>query len=365
MPGIIVHEWLEPYGGAENVVDRFAALFPDAPIQALWNDAPHRFTEERVSETWLARTALRRSKALSLPVLPATWRRLPARDAEWILCSSHLFAHHARFAGPARDAPKYVYVHTPARYIWNPELDDRGSHPIVRSASRALRALDRSRAAEATSIVANSAAVRERIREHWDVDADVLYPPVDVQAFGSAPVLTPADEAVLASLPSEYLLGASRFVPYKQLDTVIRAGAAVGLPVVLAGDGPDRDRLQALGEELGARVYFVLRPRRELLKALYRTCIAYVFPAVEDFGIMPVEAMAAGAPVIGRREGGVAETVADGVSGALLEEFDSVGIRAALDRVADLDRALVRARADLFTAEVFDRRVRQWLPSST
>ena len=363
MPGMIVHEWLEPFGGAENVVDRFAALYPDAPIQALWNDAPNRYADGRVAESWVARTPLRKHKALALPFLPQTWRSLPARDIDWIVCSSHLFAHHARFAGPAREAPKYVYVHTPARYLWNPEIDDRGRNLAVKLLSPALRHIDHKRAAEATSIVGNSKAVRDRIREHWDVDAGVLYPPVDVQDFRTDPELNDDDMRVLASLPSEYLLGASRFVPYKQLHTVVRAGAASGLPVVLAGDGPDRELLRALAEQLGVRVHFVIHPRRELLKELYRRAVAYVFPAVEDFGIMPVEAMASGAPVIGRRVGGVAETVADGVSGALIDNFEGSEFRSALEIATSLDREQVRARADLFDATVFDRKVRDWLPS--
>ncbi|WP_336648673.1 glycosyltransferase [Microbacterium sp. MMO-10] len=366
MTGIIVHEWLERFGGAENVVDRFAALYPQAPIQALWNDAPGRFDPARVHETWLARTPLRRRKALALPFQPSTWRHLGSADADWIVCSSHLFAHHARFAGTARDAPKHVYVHTPARYIWNPELDDRGRSAAVRAAAPALRAIDRSRAEEAASMMANSEAVRERIREHWGVDAGVIHPPVDVVGLRDPAPLSSAESAVLDGLPSEFLLGASRFVPYKRLDTVVRAGAAAGLPVVLAGGGPERDALVALAAERGVRIVLVDSPSRALLAELYRRSIAYVFPAVEDFGIMPVEAMATGTPVIGRTTGGVSESVQDGVSGVLIEDldaFEGAEFRAALDRVAALDRSAVAARALRFDTAEFDRAVREWLPA--
>lgn len=362
MSGIIVHEWLEKFGGAENVIDRFAAMFPDAPIQALWNDAPGRFAPERVSETWLARTPLRDRKALALPLLPHTWRSLPARDADWILCSSHLFAHHARFRGAARDAAKYLYVHTPARYIWNPELDARGRSLPVRLAAPMLRTIDRRRAQEATAIVGNSTAVRDRIREHWGVDAGVIYPPTEVALFSAEPVLDDAERALLDGVPSEFILGASRFVKYKQLDTVVRAGAAAGLPIVLAGGGPERENLLRLGAELGARLHLVESPSRDLLKALYRRSIAFVFPAIEDFGIMPVEAMATGTPVIGRTTGGVSETVLDGVSGALIEDFEGDEFRQAIDRVRSLDRAGVQARAWEFDAAVFEQRIRDWLP---
>lgn len=363
MTGAIVHEWLERFGGAENVVERLTGLFPDARLHALWNDAPDRFPPEGVSETWLARTPLRRRKALALPLEPLTWRHLGPSEAEWVLCSSHLFAHHARFSGPARRAPKYVYVHTPARYIWSPELDERGRSLPVRMASPPLRSVDRRRAHEAHSVVANSEAVRERIQRHWGVDAGVIHPPVEVDRFTGEYELDEPDAAALAALPSEYLLGASRFVSYKRLDLVIRSGVAAGLPVVLAGDGPERDALARLAADLGAQVHFVSRPSHALLVALFRRSVAFVFPAVEDFGIMPVEAMATGTPVIARDVGGTAETVLDGVSGALVPDFSETRVREAVDRVRGLPADGIVARARQFDATVFDRRIREWLPA--
>lgn len=364
MTGAIVHEWLERFGGAENVVERLTGLYPDARVHALWNDAPDRFPASGVSETWLARTPLRRRKALALPLEPATWRFLGQSDADWILCSSHLFAHHARFSGPARHAPKFVYAHTPARYIWSPELDARGRSLPVRIAAPPLRSVDRRRAAESHAIAANSAAVRDRIRQHWRVDAEVIHPPVDVDAFTGEHALDEPDSAALAALPSEYLLGASRFVSYKRLDLVIRAGRAAGLPVVLAGDGPERDNLVHLARELGVEMHLVSRPSHALLVALFRRSVAFVFPAIEDFGIMPVEAMATGTPVIARDVGGTAETVLNGVSGALVGDFDDATVREAVNRVRELDPAAIVARAREFDAAVFDRRMREWLPSS-
>ena len=118
--GVLVHEWLAPRGGSENVFESLTRIFPDAARYCLWNDSDGRFTVD--GETWLARTPLRGHKAAALPLMPLAWRTLPDVDAEWILTSSHLFAHHARFGGVARHAPKLVYAHTPARYIWTPEL---------------------------------------------------------------------------------------------------------------------------------------------------------------------------------------------------------------------------------------------------
>lgn len=365
MSGVLVHEWLSVRGGSENVLVELARIFPDAPIAALWDDAPERFVEGRVTETWLARTPLRHHKAMALPFMPSTWRHLPSSDAEWVLCSSHLFAHHARFAGPARDAPKYVYTHTPARYIWTPELDMRGDNRIARAVSRPLQELDRKRAQEAHSIAVNSSFVAERVARVWGRDSTVIYPAVSVANFvtDSQDALTAEEASILDALPTTFILGASRFVPYKRLDVAIEAGVASDLPVVIAGDGPDEERLRALAGEHRGRVTFINHPSSAMLSQLYRRALVLVFPAIEDFGIMPVEAMAAGTPVIANAIGGAAESVVDGVTGALLETFDSASLREAVVRASSLDAAACTARAWEYDVGVFDSRIRSWIGS--
>lgn len=363
MAGIIVHEWLARHGGSENVVEEIALTFPDAQIQSLWNDAPGRFPPTRVSETWLARTPLRKSKAMALPFMPLTWQHLGSSDAEWILCSSHLFAHHARFSGPARHAPKFVYAHTPARYIWSPELDARGKGAAVRVAAKPLQRIDFRRSQDATSIAANSHFVSQRIKAAWHRESEVIYPPVNVGDFAvdPAPDLTPEEEAILDSLPSDFVLGASRFIPYKRLDLVIALGVASDVHVVLAGDGPSLLELRALAEEHPGQVTFVSRPSRPLLSALYRRALAYVFPAIEDFGIMPVEAMATGAPVIARATGGAAESVIHGVTGALLEDFTGQAAREALTLAVAAKAQDSIDRAWSFDRAVFHQKLLGWV----
>lgn len=365
MTGVIVHDWLEENdkggGGSVRVVAHLAAMFPDAPVFTLWNDDHARFPQERVTESWLARTPLRNSKALAVPLMDAAWRTLPRLDADWILCSSHAFAHHARFAGPARNAPKFVYVHSPARYIWAPSIDKRGGSAAVRLVAPPLRWLDRSRAKEAHSIAANSQFVKRRVEDTWRRDAEVIYPPTNLERFTRMPMLTEAEEALLGSLPEVFLLGASRFIEYKRLDLVISAGAAADLPVVLAGHGPYEANLRALAETSSTPVTFVNSPSDELLHALYRGALAFVFPAIEDFGLMPIEAMAAGTPVIGPNKGGVAETVADGRSGFLLDDFTPESLRTAIAHVTSLDRNAVVAQAHRFGEEEFKASIQKWV----
>lgn len=367
MPGLIVHEWIEQYGGAEKVAEELAAIFPDAAIACLWDDYPERFAGRSVTESWLARTPLRRRKSLALPFTLPIWRSLRvAERPDWMLCSSHLFSHHARLAGPGDPVPKYVYAYTPARYLWNPELDHRGNSMAVRAVSKPLQAIDRARAKEATSIAAVSNYVRKRIQNTWLRDCEVIHPPVDVDYYrtSKAEFLTSSEADLLESLPETFVLGASRFVPYKRLDLAVAFGKANQVPVVLAGSGPGEAALRALAESSNVPVHFVIRPSQPLLRELLAKAWVFVFPPVEDFGIMPVEANAAGTPVVASTSGGASESVDEGVSGLLLESFSGSEMRAAADAVDSiLPQHCLKATAK-FDRSVFHSAIRSWVTSS-
>ena len=365
MAGVLVHEWIAQDGGSENVLQAMTEAFPDAEIRCLWNDSTGRFDPARVSESWLARTPLRRHKALALSLMPATWRMLRDRDYDWALISSHAFAHHAHFRGAPDGFRRMVYVHTPARYVWTREFDARGNNPLARLVSHALRPLDRHRAREGAEFAANSAFVRRRIHDAWGVDTRVIHPPVNVERIQSVPdwtqELSPAERTELEALPDGFVLGASRFIPYKRLQDVIAVGEVTGRPVVLAGRGPSRPELESAAAAAKVPVRFVHAPSEALLYALYQRTALFAFPAVEDFGIMPVEAMAAGAAVLGQSEGGVAESVVPGVTGALIR-FDSpdemregAAVALATARSDRLDRAKE------FTAARFRGEIAAWV----
>lgn len=365
MSGIIVHEWLSPAGGSENVFEVIARTFPDAERWCLWNDAGERF--QPVNETVLARTPLRGNKAAALPFMPSVWRHLPARDADWVLTSSHLFAHHARFGGPAREAPKLVYAHTPARYIWVPELDGRGGSLPARAIAASLKPLDRRRAQEPTAIAANSRFIADRIADTWQRDAEVIYPPVSVDRFMREQHLTDAEQAQLDALPDDFVLGFSRFVPYKRLEAAIDAGRVADLPVVLAGSGPDEDRLREIAERTyPGRVTFVHHPSNALLIAILRRAALLVFAPIEDFGIIPVEAMAAGTPVLANAIGGAVESVIDGVTGAHVHEWRSdAELRSAVERATTASSQACVDRAAEFGVDVFERRIAEFVDRHT
>ena len=365
MAGVIVHEWIARTGGSENVLTAIAGRFPDADVLCLWNEDPDRFDESRVRESWLARTPLRGRKALSMPFMPLVWRNLTAhKEYDWLLSSSHAFAHQARF----RDLPhlrKFVYVHTPARYIWAPQLDPRGSSAVVRGVAPFFRALDRTFAQDDSVLAANSDYVRGRIADSWSRDAVVIYPPVEVGLIQSVDDWTAAlsaeEGAIIDSLPETFILGASRFVSYKRLDLVIAAGEASDVPVVLAGAGPEESRLRDLAQTARVPVVFIRSPSDALLYALYSRALVYIFPPVEDFGIMPVEAMAAGARVIVNTIGGAKESVADGITGFHLENFGGADAKAAIEKASSLDRVASRARARAFSTGAFELGLADWM----
>jgi glycosyltransferase involved in cell wall biosynthesis len=337
LTGALIHEWLEPSGGAEKVLDAFASMFPHSDMYVLWNDDPRRYPDHQVYESWLSRTPLRHHKAASIPFLLPTWRTLRSSEKyDWLLISSHLFSHHARFLGVNRDIPKYVYAHTPARYIWTPELDQRGSSPIMRAASSALKPIDRQRAQEAYKIAANSNFVKERIENTWGREATVIYPPVNIEMIQSvsnwADSLVAKDAATYEMLPNEFVLCASRFVPYKRLDWAILAADRNDIPVVVAGSGPELSHLKEVADTVRVPVTFVLAPSTPLLYVLYQRALAYIFPAIEDFGIMPVEAQALGTPVVTTCIGGATETHIEGVTGWSAGDDSVIGLAQALAR---------------------------------
>lgn len=362
MTGLLVQDWIERVGGAEQVFRGMRRTFPQAECLALWNDQRASGAGPKIHETVLRYLPRRGRKALSVPLAPWIWRHsLATRGGfDWLLVSSHSFAHHVRVPP---DTVKLVYAHTPARYLWVPELDRRGKVPLARVVTPALRHLDRSRSTEAAAIAVNSRYIRDRVRDSWARDSTVIYPPVRVefiQESARSHSLTPAEEALCAALPAEFILGASRFVPYKRLDLVISAGEISGLPVVLAGGGPMAESIRQQARDASVPVTIVPSPSDALLFWLYEHTLTFVFPPVEDFGIMPVEAAASGAPVVVNRVGGARETIVPGRTGAAVD-FDSLSdVRRGLETALGCDRTAAMENAMRFSEDAFQKNLRDW-----
>ncbi len=245
-------------------------------------------------------------------------------------------------------------------------MDPRGHSRLARVVAPYLRRQDLAASRFSGDLAANSNFVRDRIRECWDRDSAVLYPPVQVNAIAAvgdwSHRLSPDETQVFQNLPKTFVLGASRLVAYKRLDQVIKFGAKVGIPVVIAGSGPEAAKLKLQAEAADTSVTFVGKVSDAMLYALYQRALALVFPAIEDFGIMPVEAMAVGTPVIGPMTGGVAETVVDGVSGWRLSDFeDPDEMETVLRRVESLSSEKCSDYAMRFDSGVFRQGLAKWM----
>jgi glycosyltransferase involved in cell wall biosynthesis len=211
-----------------------------------------------------------------------------------------------------------------------------------------LQRWDRWAARRPDILVANSATVRERIRRLWKRDAEVIYPPVDVAGIP------------LSTRDDGYLLVVARMLAYRRIDLAVAASTALGRDLVVVGDGPERARL---GKLAGPTIRFLGRVDRPTLVDLFGRCHAYLVPGVEDFGIAPVEAMAAGKPVIAFRAGGATETVVEGRTGIFFERQEVAALAEAIERLDGLvfTPATIRARAEEFDSTVFRRAWRELL----
>ncbi len=347
----VVHEWFGATGGSETVFLSIADLVPQSTRFVLWSDRDVDRTDLR--QSWMARTPLRRTKALALAVMPLAWRTLTRERFDVVISSSHAFAHTVRIGSPERT--RYLsYVHTPARYLWSPDFDGRGSGALLSGPRSVLQRVDVRMSRHVHAYAANSIEVRERIRRFWSRDAEVIYPPVDTDYFSGMPLDQQAQ-------PRDYLLGVGRWIGYKNFDLMIEIAERAGVPLVLAGSGPEEAAMRRAAAKVRVPVRFEVQPHRERLRQLYWGARALLYPAHEDFGIVPVEAQACGTPVIGLDRGGLRETVVDGETGFLVSGLDPAGYTAVVPRVDDLSRDAIAKHATGFSKAAFDERMSAWL----
>jgi glycosyltransferase involved in cell wall biosynthesis len=351
----LVHDWLTGMRGGEKVLLSLARLYPEAPIHTLLHVpgsvAPE--LERREIRTSFIQHLPRAQRHYRhyLPLFPAAVGRFDFSGFDLVLSSSHCVAKGAR---PAPGALHVCYCHTPMRYVWD-RFDDyfgpgRVSPPAraaIRLIARALRRWDVVTAARVHEFVANSAYVAARIRRYYRREAQVIAPPIDTDFF------TPGE----ATRSEAYDLIVSALVPYKRIELALQAYAGSGRRLLIAGSGPERARLEGQAPH---EVQFLGRVDDETLRDLYRGCRAVLLTGVEDFGIVPLEAMACGRPAIVFAEGGAAEAVVPGENGLLFSEATPAALRAAVDALESLrsnTRAL-RAQAEGFGRPVFESRMR-------
>lgn len=355
----LVHEWLDASAGSEKVFGELAACFPDADLFALTETPNHAVDlgSRTVTTTALDRPWLRRHRGVTLPVMPLAWRGVGRHRYDWSLTNHHAFAM-SNVLAPAEHS--LVYVHSPARYLWYPELDGRAAGTWRAPARYLLKRLDRSIAQRPVSLAGNSTEIRRRIQECWNRDARVLHPPVDTGFFAAAPTTEVGTGVDPASDAEGAILFVGRWIQYKRPDLAIRLGEELDKPVVLVGSGPLEAALRQQAREARVPVHMCVRPNQERLRELYRKASMLVFLGYEDFGIVPVEAMAAGTPVLALDVGGAVDTVVPGRSGHRVPDLEMSTLLEGAESCATIQAKSCREVAETFNVRSFRRNLLQW-----
>jgi len=355
----LVHESLTRLGGAERVLAEMHRLYPDAPIYALLHeDSVTRtlFPDANLHFSFLRRFPefLRKRERLFLPLLPVVPETFDLSRYDVVISSASAFAKGV----VTRPGTLHIcYCHSPTRYLWDwyphvlEEFGDGGvKYGFLSILLHYLRMWDQAAARRVDFFIANSRTTAARIKKYYRRDSDVIYPPVNINRF------KPTKEN------KGYFLVVSRLSPYKRIDVAIHAFNKLELPLVIVGEGRDRERLQGIA---GPKIKFRGFVEDEKLPEIYAGARALIFPGEDDFGIVPVEAMAAGKPVIALRRGGVTETILEGVTGEMFDEPHEAmlaeAVRSFMEKEKDYDVQKIRARAELYSEENFKRNLEKYV----
>jgi glycosyltransferase involved in cell wall biosynthesis len=343
----IIHDYLIQMGGAERVVAAMSEAFPEAPIYTSVTDYTGLLPEFlgkdiRNSVMNLVPGVQRHFKKL-FPLYPFAFRSLPRVDGDVVWISSSGFAKWIRVSECARTV---CYCYTPPRFFWtgdaylDRELDGVILKKIAAAFLRGLREWDYRCAQRIDRFVAISRCVQQRIWECYGRRSVVIYPPVDVDRFS------------ISKNQQDYYLVLSRLVGYKRIDLAVKVFNQLGERLLIVGDGPDRERLQALA---GPTITFLGRRTDEETNKYLQGCRALIFPGLEDFGIAPVEAQACGRPVIAFAGGGALETVIPDETGILFQEqtIDLLADAVSRSKLIKWSTERIRANALNFSRQIF------------
>jgi glycosyltransferase involved in cell wall biosynthesis len=345
----ITTDWLDSFGGAERVLLQLHRMYPEAPIfTTVHNPAalPPSMHGLDVRTSFIQRLpGIRRSHMAFFPLMPMAFEQMDLSDYDLVLTTNSACA---KGVVTAPGTLNICYCYTPCRYLWDLYHEYTRDHParfLMAPMAHWMRAWDRLAADRVDHFVAISHEVADRIERHYRRDSEVVYPPVDVERI--RPNQRP---------PEDFYLVVSRLVSYKRVDLAVAAASRLGRRLVVVGRGPEMKRLQAMA---GPTVEFRGWLDDAEITKLYAQCRALLFPGYEDFGITPVEAQAAGRPVIAYARGGALETVVDGATGVFFEEQSIDALVAAIERFEQhgWDAKLCRKNAVRFSAEEFRTRL--------
>ena len=346
----LVHDWLTTMGGAEKVLEALAEIFP-ATVFTLVRDSKKLegtpFKDMEVKTSFIQKLPKAESKyRFYLPLFPMAIEQFDLSGYDLVISSSHSIAKgvltHA-------DQLHICYCHTPMRYAWDlyqqylreAKLKSGIKGVMAKFFLHYLRMWDAHASSRVDAYVANSQYVARRIRKLYQKEARVIYPPVDVDYF------------VMQEDKEDFYLTASRMVPYKKIDLIVEAfGEMPEKRLVVVGDGPEMEKVKSKAKK---NVEILGFQDDETLRSLLQRAKGFVFAALEDFGILPVEAQACGTPVLAFGKGGALETVREGETGLFYEEQTVGSLVEGVKRfeMEAFDPQKIRAHAERFRPEVF------------
>lgn len=344
----LIHDYLNQYGGAERVLECFMDLFPDAPIYTLLSNLermPRRFREAEIHNSFIHSIPFsKRHYKKLMPFFPTAIEQFDFRDYDVVLSSSSAFAKGIMTNS---NQIHICYCHTPMRYVWdlyhqiiNDDFGKSLYRFVLPSMLHKIRMWDQVSSHRVDAFIANSHNVSNRIRKYYGRPSTVIHPPVNFNRY------FPSDEI------EDYFLVVSRLIPYKRIDLVIEAFNELGWPLIIIGDGYDRDRLQKLA---GSTIKFLGHQPDEVIDEYYAKCRAFIMAGEEDFGISPLEAQASGRPVIAYGKGGALETVKPNVTGLFFQQQNKKSLIQTLlsFQPDEFDPYIIRDHAKSFNAERF------------
>jgi len=353
----LVHDWLTGMRGGEKVLEQLCKLCPEAPLWTLIylrGTVSDTIAAHSIHTSLLQRMPLSATKYRSyLPLFPVFAEMHKACDVDLVISTSHAVAKSMVKRRGANRPYHVCYIHTPMRYAWDLFDEYFGPERVGWLASRLffaplvkmLRFYDRKTVDRVDVFLANSSYVAERVRRLYGREAEVLPPPVDTERFKTA-----------VREPEDWYLVVSALVPYKRVDHAIRGCSRMGLRLKIVGRGPELADLKKLAAKLNADVEFIGFASDEELVDYYRHAKGLLFPGVEDFGIVPVEAIACGCPVIALAVGGVLDSMTEET--ALLYNQPTVeGLMQAIQQFEahenTFSESTLRQRAELFSEANF------------
>lgn len=351
----LVHDWLNQIGGAEDVLKSMVDLYPSRPVYTSIyapDIMPPFYRDWDIRTLWLDKLpAIHNYHQPYLPLYPLGWNGLDLSEYDVVLSNKSGFCHGLKHD----DATMHVcYCLAPTRYVWNLEgyIAREGlGKPIelaLRPLVNMLKRWDYDAAQRVTHFIAISTEIQERIKTYYDRDSVIIYPPVETRRFE-----VQAD-------PEDYFLIVSRLIPYKRIDLAVQAATRLDVNLKIGGKGRDMDRLEAMA---GPTVEFLGYVPDDDLPDLMARCKAFLFPGLEDFGITPVQAQAAGRPVIAYGGGGALDTVIPGKTG---EHFHEMTVESLMHVMENFDATtydpdVLRDHARKFDVRVFDAQITAFL----